>query len=713
MAGRAFRRTALLFAVAAVVAGCGGGGPSPSGGAGPDTTASAGSASSSAGPAASSSAGPTSSGTQPALQEATAVQHVVYFLEGDSTGTKPASGTQILLMFEPGGRAVLYATSASDRLGHHGTWRYEGGQLSLEFTAEDFKPAATFGLNLADTTVQMPFAVFDTGPGTSTWKRGSLSLVTKTNLVFYAVAADPDSSLSPDQAIDEALTVAQAMAGSSDPNVDVLPLAMREQPAILLALTNRGMPDQLPAFDPRPPKIKAVSRLDNGLHVEYENAPAVDVALFDMSAEPTNYTNLVPGPIASDPRVRLDPEPSGHSDDPANKKAVLIAPFSLRRYPGGLWTAFVPDKWVKWAGGNPGYTSGNSAFKWYEHDAEQLGKHGYDVSTLADDEATLPEIVKALGGPSGTAPGLVIFQTHGSSTGNLTTGVDLGPSSDMATVNAKFAAAVEEVSGIAPDLVTFEGGTAAQPKTIEMTAVSYANDDLHGDFFLALTPAFWRWLKSHGVRFDDSLVFIAACSTDKSPDLREAIAAKAYFAWSEPVYASLNGAVATYIVDSMVRPTHTAEEAYYNIVRVVSTGQRIYDEDQDFKAAFAKDFPKGSAFLEFFRGYGWNGSTLVPYATNGWFDRTMNQGNVWWLVFAGRWDNKAGDGAAALAGCEKDYWLAGKRAGLTAPFCNSAAPGGNPKPDEVAYATFVLTGKQVLPFSGTPIPRLTLNDGQA
>jgi hypothetical protein len=60
----------------------------------------------------------------------------------------------------------------------------------------------------------------------------------------------------------------------------------------------------------------------------------------------------------------------------------------------------------------------------------------------------------------------------------------------------------------------------------------------------------------------------------------------------------------------------------------------------------------------------------------------MNPGNVWWLVFAGRWDRRPGT-ARRLS------------------------------PDEVAYATFVLTGKQVLPHSGTPIPRMTLADGQS
>jgi hypothetical protein len=709
MAGRALRKTALLFAVV-VVAACGGGGPSPSGGTSPGAT-------SSAGVAASSSAGPASSGTQPVLQAATAIEQVVYFLEGDSTGTTPASGTTILLMFEPGGRAVLYITDNTDRLGHHGTWRYEGGRLSLKFTAEDFKPDETFDLKLDDATVQMPFAVFDTVPGMSTWKRGSLSLFTKTNIVFHADAADADSTLSPDEAIDEAVAVAQGMIGSSDPD-DVLPLAARAQPAIALAAMRReasdvGLAEARREFDPKPPTIKDVTRLNDGLHVEYENAPGVDVALFDMSAEPTTYISLVPGPIASDPRVRLDPEPSGHSDDPVSKTAVLISPFNLRRYPGGLWTAFAPNKLVKWVGANPGAISGHTSFDWLEGANAQLSKHGYKVTEVLDEEATLPNIITALGGPSGTAPGVVMIQTHGGSTGNLTTGVDLGQAGDLATVNKNFAAAVEEVAKIAPDLITFEGGTAAHPKTIDKTGISYAKDEFHGDFFLALTPAFWRWLKSHGVRFDNSLVYLAACSTDATPDLREAISAKAYFAWSGEVYASLDGAVASYIVDSMVRPTHTAEEAYYNIARIVGTGQRIYDEDQDFVKSFAVDIPKGSQFLDFFRGYGWDGSKLVPYATNGWFDRVMNPGNVWWLVFAGRWDNKAGDGAAALVGCEQTYWQKGERAGLRDAFCNSAAPGGLPLPDEVAYATFVLTGKKVLPYSGTPVPRMTLVDGQS
>jgi hypothetical protein len=645
-------------------------------------------------------------------QEASAIEQVVYFLVGDSTGTTTGSGTQIILLFEPGGRATLFATSASEKLGHHGTWQYEDGQLSLAFTAEDFKPHATFALNLDDTTVTMPFLVFDTGSGTSTWKRGSLALVSKTTVVFQADAEDPDSTLTPDQAVDETVTVAQGMADSGDPDIDVLPTAMGEPTGLALAAANRSVSDVPRAADDKPPAIKSVTKLSNGLHVEFENAPAVEVSLFDLSVEPTTYTTLVPGPIASDPRVRLDPEPNGDSDDPASKTAVFIAPFSSPRVWGGFWTVMLPGNVVAWAGGNPNYIGSDSAYKWYEHDDKVLTDHGYHVTTIVDDDVTLTNIIQALGGTTGQAPGVVIIQTHGGSGGNLTTGVDLGPASDYFGDMQRLQEAVAEVAKIAPDFDTFEGGTAAHPKTVELSARPYENDPIHGDFFISLTPAFWRWLGSRGVSFKDSLVFIASCATDKTPNLREAIQAKAYFAWSDTVNASLNWAVANYLVDSLVRKTHSAEEAYYNIVRVVSTGQRIYDEDQDFAGVMPKDFARGTAFLDFFRGYGWDRTALVPYATNGWFDITMNQGDVWWLVFAGRWDLHAGAGVAALVACEKNFWAAGDRAELRDPFCNSAAPGGIPTADEVAYATYVLTGKKVLPFSGTFVPRVTLVDGQ-
>jgi hypothetical protein len=52
----------------------------------------------------------------------------------------------------------------------------------------------------------------------------------------------------------------------------------------------------------------------------------------------------------------------------------------------------------------------------------------------------------------------------------------------------------------------------------------------------------------------------------------------------------------------------------------------------------------------------------------------------------------------------------GNPGGLKDTFCNSANSGGTPTTDEVAYATYLLTGTQLMPYSRTVVPRYTLND---
>jgi hypothetical protein len=328
-----------------------------------------------------------------------------------------------------------------------------------------------------------------------------------------------------------------------------------------------------------------------------------------------------------------------------------------------------------------------------------------------NDAATLGGIIQALGGSSGHAPGFVIVNTHGMADGSLATGVDLGKVGDAAGYAASWSAALAtlEPAGF-KDLLTFDGGTAASPKTIGLMPLPRDNTAGSSDYFLSLKPDFWKWLASQGASMNRSLVYMAVCSTDATPALREAIDAKAYFAWTQPVNPYLAGSVASYLVDDLIRPTHNAEEAFYNIVRVVATRSTIYDYDSDFGQAIPGAINKGTAFLDFFHGWGWDGAGLVPYGTSGWLDRTMNQGSVWWMVFAARWDKEAAAGAAKLVDCYNTYWKDGNPGGLADEFCNSANSGATPTVDEVGYATYLLTGTQLMPYSGTAVPRFTLND---
>ena len=652
---------------------------------------------------------PTGTGPTATLGVPSGLEENVYYLVTDSSGAKPTEGTTVMLLFEPGGRAVLYAISPTDALSHHGTWTYDSGSLALKFTAEDFAPDATFALGLSDDTVSMPFQVFRPDAGTSTWQRGALSIVSMAETIFGAEVTDPDIvNPTADQAVDEAYRVVKALADEGyNQQDDIATIG-----GLGLTLAAWHVPGSTPRADAAPgPKITSVTKVANGVSIEFEGAPTVSVPLYNWATDPASPAPLVTGPIAADPRVRLDPgSPHNGASDPTNKTAVLIAPFQTGRFYGNIWANLMPDSAATWLGFNVGSHAPSRGFDWTGMQTK-LGDHGYSVKPLMNDAATLVGIIQALGGSSGPAPGFVIVNTHGMADGSLATGVDLGKVGDGAVVAASWLAALAtlEPAGFG-DLLTFDGGTAASPKTIGL--MSLPRDETAGssDYFLSLTPDFWKWLASKGASMDRSLVYMAVCSTDATPALREAIDAKAYFAWTQPVNPFLAGSVASYLVDDLVRPTHNAEEAFYNIVRVVATRSTIYDYDSDFGQAIPGAINKGTAFLDFFHGWGWDG-TLVPYGTSGWLDRTMDPGSVWWMVFAARWDNEAAAGAAKLVDCYNTYWKDGDPGGLADEFCNSANSGGMPTPDEVGYSTYLLTGTQLMPYSGTAVPRFTLNDG--
>ena len=63
-----------------------------------------------------------------------------------------------------------------------------------------------------------------------------------------------------------------------------------------------------------------------------------------------------------------------------------------------------------------------------------------------------------------------------------------------------------------------------------------------------------------------------------------------------------------------------------------------------------------------------------------------------------------------LSAQQEDPVEHGNPGGLKDTFCNSANSGGTPTTDEVAYATYLLTGTQLMPYSRTVVPRYTLND---
>ncbi len=98
------------------------------------------------------------------------IQNMYYHISDDD-GTKPTEGTDVILLFEPSREALVYVQSLEDQIANKGNWSYEQGKLSLQFDAEALKVNTTFGLDLEQDEIEMPFRLFSSERGSSKWKR--------------------------------------------------------------------------------------------------------------------------------------------------------------------------------------------------------------------------------------------------------------------------------------------------------------------------------------------------------------------------------------------------------------------------------------------------------------------------------------------------------------------------------------------------------------
>ena len=234
-------------------------------------------------------------------------------------------------------------------------------------------------------------------------------------------------------------------------------------------------------------------------------------------------------------------------------------------------------------------------------------------------------------------------------------------------------------------------------------------------FVVGITPYFWAWLAdARHANFDDSLVVITACFTDRFSVLRDEIKAKSYFAYNDGVSGDFGDAVEEYLVEFLARPTRSPEEAYYNLLRVDRTRQIIYKRDRLLDGVLGSYRSTASVGSDL-DAWGWDGSLWVNYKTSGWLSDSVDQAQVWWLLFASRWDRDAFNGAMALKSCYTNYWSQGKTVGLSDAFCNAANAGlpadkGRIERD-VDYAIYLLMGTRPsgVPPSSLP-PRWTLDD---
>jgi hypothetical protein len=163
-----------------------------------------------------------------------------------------------------------------------------------------------------------------------------------------------------------------------------------------------------------------------------------------------------------------------------------------------------------------------------------------------------------------------------------------------------------------------------------------------------------------------------------------------------------------------LRRTRTAEEVYYNILRIQNTGQMIYSEDTALDGKIWVLGAPDSRDANGLMGYAPDSETglMAAYRSKGWLNTpdTTPQG-IWWLLHGARWSGSAAGGASTLKRCYEDFWKQNNAGGLADPLCNALTPGYIPQLSEVAYASYLLDAAPSVAADIFYFPRFTLRDG--
>ncbi|NNN22027.1 MAG: hypothetical protein HKL80_08525, partial [Acidimicrobiales bacterium] len=624
------------------------------------------------------------------------VTHSQYFLVSDSSGKKPSKGDSVSLNFAPQGKAWLLATSSTGDLSYGGSWSVNGSNMSLSFSASEFNHKVTFAFQPGQSTVKMPFQVFSTSQGSSTWSLNNIDPVQGAFAFAESYAAQSTNGASMSSIDDATAQYLAALTGASVKVSPSLSIVSQDKMAPGFSTASDVRVFEAPTFHPvssNPDLITAIEEVAGGLILQLEGGDTVDVELFGSTMSGSAPRQIKLGPFISDPRTAIPPNRPGNGiDDPPNKTAVLFEPFENEQFMSwsATGTSLIPAP----------ESFGNA--KLVADEEKRLIDDKYSVKDLSDAKGTVPKLTDDL--ISG-APGLLIVDTHGMSNGDVASGERLG---------TKLSTSVTALDILRKKWTQRYGFPA---NAFEVAAVpSVVPGTLTG--VVSLTPNYWKFLKSSkGVDFSKSMVFMNACLTDQTLALVDAIGAKAYFAWYEETATDVSNAVEDYIVRQLVKPTFTSEEVYYNLLRIDLTGLAAYPEDSLFQNVMPSQLQynkhgQTGAIAGVLDAWGKSSSGQeIPYIGHGWLSPNISHQQVWFLLFAARWGSNTTNGITNLDSCMAQYWSSGTSlGGLASPFCQNANDGSAPTKQELGYATYLLDGDNS-GFGGTMVPRFTLNDG--
>jgi hypothetical protein len=643
----------------------------------------------------------------------------------DGDGTVAPSGTEVGLVFEPGGVVDLYTADDQTASARIGSYAYDGKTLSLKFTDDDFHPQGTAALDLTQSKVTLPFGLISTTANSSTWSENKGN--TLHNLFVVGQTGFLAAGLPPDQAADRAVAYGSALLSKSDnPTFDPNLVSIEKLSAnrIYLCFTSGCITINLfdRVVDQGPPTIELIE------------SPIIGSAFADTLNEVTIPSPGVPAP---NPPTNFDP---------LEKWALVVVPFKSSRERTYNTNVKVPpgapapkqtvtlvswDEALRQLSSTPYTPQGYG----YQDVEDFLNNNGYAVKELADLDATTVNIIQAiLAHPH--APGIMLFESHSSDDGGLftadTSQASFHPFDELNDESAFLTAFNNFLAHLPAEYMADLTAKDAKGQYVMFdNRFGYDGPQGLGIWGLMIRPAFWTWLRGKGVDFSRSLVFIGGCDTDKSSTLQQAIGARAHFAFSADVNA-ISAEIFYMMAHNLVRHTHSAEEAYYNVLRVLRTKQWIYDEDRyldsfrnlpckpkvpsagEAKLPDSCTIGTREAIAQNFHGYAGDSSTTTVTPFNllqgGWLT-DPKPGNIWWLLFKARWFTQSGP-VKSLTDCWSAWWgPPNMTTGGVGDTCGQEAPGEVPSEDEVGYATYLFQGAAALPTSLIKMARWTWNDG--
>lgn len=420
-----------------------------------------------------------------------------YLFIEESSGYKPAVGAEIILRFILPDRLIIIATMpGKESVSDSGNFEQINGRISLELPGLG-KKVEEGSFSFDGKKLVLPFLVIDEGEGTSTWEKieteeGSL----EQSIEIFLDALSRGTARG---------TAIQNLKTDLQQSPDIKSVELNSERSLKITYSSgyeeyflavqdfSGIPSSQPG-GPSPP-LSLVS---------YSMTPIQ----FFLNRPQTNRTSWYRT------YLQYEPEPISKGDAPNYKNAVIFSAFHTIALPvpGGQGLKYMNfrDK-----GENLSVIE------------EALKKASYQVAPLIIDGSVTVEKIWEIFNKSW---GVVYFSTHGVCLNNgdylISTGEQI-PAQHRKTASSR--------ASYLNSLLKSLGKKAALPSSLHpFFKIEYINDApfivIHSDFFNNVKGD-----------FSGSLVYINACESAKSTNLRIAINARAFAGWKQEIDMEMGG----------------------------------------------------------------------------------------------------------------------------------------------------------------------------